>query len=305
MFLTDLLQKNGFAVKTAENADDAMRRLEEEHPDLILDGRRDARPERLPAHARHCPRPAVRGDPDHPVHQQEPGNRPRLGHAPGRTRLHREAGQRSRPDVQDQRAGLSESRRVHGESRCSESLPVPAGEPPAGRSHDGRGCHVAGGRGGRGQIPLSAGTRRRNLSLDAAAARALHGAVVPRRCQPARRPLWRRAAVGIRLRRPVALRRHRGGAHQSRLVAFNELLEVNCALLVDRLAGLRGAEAFTASERPGAEAPAWHRASVYRCSGGALAGSQPASAFAATPVFEYWRVSAPARRTGNHLKDRP
>ena len=36
MFLSDLLQKNGFAVKTAENADDAMRRLEEEHPDLIL-----------------------------------------------------------------------------------------------------------------------------------------------------------------------------------------------------------------------------------------------------------------------------
>ncbi len=36
MFLTDLLQKNGFAVKTAENAEDAMRRLEEDQPDLIL-----------------------------------------------------------------------------------------------------------------------------------------------------------------------------------------------------------------------------------------------------------------------------
>lgn len=36
MFLSDLLQKNGYAVKTAENADDAMRRLEEEQPDLIL-----------------------------------------------------------------------------------------------------------------------------------------------------------------------------------------------------------------------------------------------------------------------------
>jgi twitching motility two-component system response regulator PilH len=36
LFLTGLLQKNGFAVKTAENADDAMRRLEEEQPDLIL-----------------------------------------------------------------------------------------------------------------------------------------------------------------------------------------------------------------------------------------------------------------------------
>jgi twitching motility two-component system response regulator PilH len=36
LFLTDLLQKNGFSVKTAENAEDAMRRLEEEQPDLIL-----------------------------------------------------------------------------------------------------------------------------------------------------------------------------------------------------------------------------------------------------------------------------
>jgi twitching motility two-component system response regulator PilH len=36
MFLTDLLEKNGFKVKTAENADDAMRRLQEERPDLIL-----------------------------------------------------------------------------------------------------------------------------------------------------------------------------------------------------------------------------------------------------------------------------
>ena len=36
MFLSDMLQRNGFAVKTAENADDAMRRLEEDRPDLIL-----------------------------------------------------------------------------------------------------------------------------------------------------------------------------------------------------------------------------------------------------------------------------
>ena len=36
LFLSDLLMKNGFAVKTAENADDAMRRIEEERPDLIL-----------------------------------------------------------------------------------------------------------------------------------------------------------------------------------------------------------------------------------------------------------------------------
>ena len=36
MFLTDLLTKNGFTVKTAENAEDAFRRLAEEKPELIL-----------------------------------------------------------------------------------------------------------------------------------------------------------------------------------------------------------------------------------------------------------------------------
>ena len=36
MFLTDLLGKNGFSVKTAENAEDAFRRLAEDKPELIL-----------------------------------------------------------------------------------------------------------------------------------------------------------------------------------------------------------------------------------------------------------------------------
>jgi twitching motility two-component system response regulator PilH len=36
MYLTDLLQKNGMSVRTAENADDAFRRLAEDKPDLIL-----------------------------------------------------------------------------------------------------------------------------------------------------------------------------------------------------------------------------------------------------------------------------
>ncbi|RYZ11909.1 MAG: response regulator [Comamonadaceae bacterium] len=36
MYLSDLLVKQGFTVKTAENAEDAMRRLEEDQPDLIL-----------------------------------------------------------------------------------------------------------------------------------------------------------------------------------------------------------------------------------------------------------------------------
>lgn len=36
MFMTDLLQKSGMSVRTAEGADEALRRLAEEKPDLIL-----------------------------------------------------------------------------------------------------------------------------------------------------------------------------------------------------------------------------------------------------------------------------
>lgn len=44
---------------------------------------------------------------------------------------------------------------------------------------------------------------------------------------------------------------------QSRLVALNELLEVNCALLIDRLVGLRGVEAFVRSDARVSDAPEW------------------------------------------------
>ena len=36
MFLSDLLRKNGMSVRTAENAEEALRRLDEAKPDLIL-----------------------------------------------------------------------------------------------------------------------------------------------------------------------------------------------------------------------------------------------------------------------------
>lgn len=42
---------------------------------------------------------------------------------------------------------------------------------------------------------------------------------------------------------------------ESSLLALNPALEVNAALLVDRLAGLRGTDAFVASEPPAADAP--------------------------------------------------
>ncbi|MDB5753425.1 MAG: pilI [Ramlibacter sp.] len=43
------------------------------------------------------------------------------------------------------------------------------------------------------------------------------------------------------------LQRSDAGRAESRLVALNALLEINCALLIDRLAGLRGMESFTSS----------------------------------------------------------
>jgi len=42
---------------------------------------------------------------------------------------------------------------------------------------------------------------------------------------------------------------------ESRLVALNTVLEVNCALLIDRLAGLRNLDGFTASSEPPAGSP--------------------------------------------------
>jgi twitching motility protein PilI len=47
------------------------------------------------------------------------------------------------------------------------------------------------------------------------------------------------------------------GREQSRLVAFNPALEINCALLVDRLAGLRSREQLQPDAADGAERPAF------------------------------------------------
>ena len=55
---------------------------------------------------------------------------------------------------------------------------------------------------------------------------------------------------------------------QSRLVALNEMLEVNCALLIDRLVGLRGVDAFVASEAPQDASPPWLGHSYTDAAGG-------------------------------------
>lgn len=58
------------------------------------------------------------------------------------------------------------------------------------------------------------------------------------------------------------------GRAESRLVALNALLEVNCALLIDRLAGLRNMEAFTTSAEPPEGSPDYF-GSGYTDAGGA------------------------------------
>jgi len=54
---------------------------------------------------------------------------------------------------------------------------------------------------------------------------------------------------------------------EANLLAFNAALDVNAALLVDRLAGLRGTDAFVASEPPAADSPAFY-GTTYIDSGG-------------------------------------
>lgn len=56
--------------------------------------------------------------------------------------------------------------------------------------------------------------------------------------------------------KPPAVRSEAGRA-ESRLVALNASLEVNCALLIDRLAGLRNLDAFMSSSEPPEGSPAY------------------------------------------------
>ena len=54
---------------------------------------------------------------------------------------------------------------------------------------------------------------------------------------------------------------------QTRVVALNPVLEVNCAVLVDRLVGLRGLDAFESSAPPPPGSPTWF-GSIYTDSSG-------------------------------------
>lgn len=61
--------------------------------------------------------------------------------------------------------------------------------------------------------------------------------------------------LGLRSAAPAAA--GEGLRDQSRLVAFNPALEINCALLVEKLAGLRGADQLEAEPDDGLARPAF------------------------------------------------
>ena len=214
------------------------------------DGRRHAGPERLPAHPRHHPRPALRRRAGDHVHQQEPGNRQGLGHAPGRARLHRQAGRCRRAD----RARSRRSTRRHRtwpSKRSTARTAKPTGRAHAGRAHAGAGhSWLAVECGGQGLlfplaqageifslVPLLPVPHTQAWFAGVANLRGgLHGVVDLA------------AFLGIkRTALPDAAR------EQPRLVALNPSLGLNCALLVDRLAGLRSADQL-AAEPEAAEA---------------------------------------------------
>ncbi|MDF1484866.1 chemotaxis protein CheW [Ramlibacter sp. H39-3-26] len=68
------------------------------------------------------------------------------------------------------------------------------------------------------------------------------------------------------------------------LLVFNAALDINAALLIDRLVGLRSADAFTASQAPAAGAPAYFGA-VYTASDGARWQEISLQKLAQDPVF--------------------
>ena len=63
--------------------------------------------------------------------------------------------------------------------------------------------------------------------------------------------------LGSYIRGSAPMQRSDAGRAESRLIALNQLLDINCALLIDRLAGLRGLDAFTSSSEPPAGSPAY------------------------------------------------
>ena len=254
MFLTDLLQKKGMQVRTAENADEAFRRLAEEKPDLILmdvvmpgqNGFQLTRAiTRDPLYADvpiiMCTsknqetdrvwgmRQGARGYLTKPVDPAElQAKIDALNYGCGASMANREALR----ELQTRLASRLQAARVEGASVSSWLAVESAGSfylLPLGQSGEifpwvavqavpytqSWFLGVANLRGGLFGVADLAG---------------LMGSMEPRTEQ---------------------------ALSEASLLAFNAALDVNAALLVDRLAGLRGTDAFVSSEPPTEDSPAF------------------------------------------------
>ena len=104
--LNDMLTKAGYEVVASDNGEDAILKAKTVKPDLILMDVVMPGLNGFQATRAISRDPATRSRPDHPVHVEEPGDRQDLGHAPGRARLHRQAGEPRRVARQDRGARL-------------------------------------------------------------------------------------------------------------------------------------------------------------------------------------------------------
>ena len=80
------------------------------------------------------------------------------------------------------------------------------------------------------------------------------------------------------------VQRSDAGRAESRLVALNGALEVNCALLIDKLSGLRSMDAFSSSSPPPDGAPEYF-GTAYTDAGGASWQELNLQALAQQPQF--------------------
>ncbi len=131
MFLTDLLQKNGMTVRTAQGADEAFKRLAEEKPDLILmdvvmPGQNGYQLTRSISRS-----PEYTGIPIILCTSKSLETDRVWGHAPGSARLHHQTGRPGRVARQDQGTGLI-GPQSHGQSRSYQGTPGATREPPEG-----------------------------------------------------------------------------------------------------------------------------------------------------------------------------
>jgi twitching motility two-component system response regulator PilH len=182
MFMTDLLGKNGFSVKTAENAEDAFRRLAEEKPDLIL---MDVV---MPGQNGFQLTRAITRDPlyaDVPIIMCTSKNQ----------ETDRVWGMRQgAKDYITKPVDASPTSLKHGQPTSPPRIAKPIGREAASCQNAGGFGLLVGSGGGRGQLSLSAQSIGGNFSVGERTKRALYAILVCRCCQLAWWSVWHRGS---------------------------------------------------------------------------------------------------------------